>query len=63
MFVEEYDTDGLRHYLSSGASLQLEVGDVVNMRLPAGYRIYDDLDNHTTFTGFLLFTLWGKSSW
>ena len=44
-------------YLSSGASLQLEVGDVVNMRLPAGYRIYDDLDNHTTFTGFLLFTL------
>ncbi|XP_042565908.1 complement C1q and tumor necrosis factor-related protein 9-like [Clupea harengus] len=44
-------------YLSSGASLQLEVGDVVNMRLPAGYRVYDDLDNHTTFTGFLLFTL------
>ncbi|XP_042562125.1 uncharacterized protein LOC122131430 [Clupea harengus] len=57
MFVQEHHNDGLRDYLSSGASLQLEVGDMVNMRLPAGYRIYNDLDNHNTFTGLLRFTL------
>ncbi|XP_042560714.1 uncharacterized protein LOC122130096 isoform X2 [Clupea harengus] len=57
MFVQEHHNDGLRDYLSSGASLKLEVGDKVNMRLPAGYRIYNDLDNHNTFTGLLRFTL------
>ncbi|XP_041933408.1 complement C1q tumor necrosis factor-related protein 3-like [Alosa sapidissima] len=57
MFLGEYDTDGHSSYLSSGATLQLEVGDVVNMRLPAGYRLYDDSGNHNTFSGFLLFPL------
>ncbi|XP_062391035.1 complement C1q tumor necrosis factor-related protein 3-like, partial [Sardina pilchardus] len=53
----EYDSDGQPSYLSSGATLQLEEGDVVNMRLPAGYRLYDDSNNRSTFSGFLLFPL------
>ncbi|XP_012687360.2 uncharacterized protein LOC105904076 [Clupea harengus] len=57
MHLTEYDTDGHASYLSSGVTLQLEVGDVVNMRLPAGSRLYDDSRNHSTFSGFLLFTL------
>ena len=57
MRLYEYDTDGQQSYLSSGVTLQLEVGDVVNMQLPAGYRLYDNSDNHSTFSGFLLFPL------
>ncbi|KAL2078608.1 hypothetical protein ACEWY4_026293 [Coilia grayii] len=53
----EYDTDGHITYLSSGVTLQLEVGDVVNMRLPAGTRLYDDVGNHNIFSGFLLFAV------
>ncbi|KAL2080879.1 hypothetical protein ACEWY4_022732 [Coilia grayii] len=51
------DTDGQSTYLSSGLTLQLEVGDVVNMRLPVGHRLYDNTNNHCTFSGFLLFPL------
>ncbi|XP_062391147.1 complement C1q tumor necrosis factor-related protein 3-like [Sardina pilchardus] len=58
LHLHEYDAHGSWTYLSSGATLQLEVGDVVNMRLPAGgYRIYDSSGNHSTFSGFLLFAL------
>ena len=57
MQLAEYDTDGQNSYLSSGVTLQLEVGDVVNMRLPVGYRLFDDSNNHSTFSGFLLFPL------
>ncbi|XP_076120637.1 uncharacterized protein LOC143100930 [Alosa pseudoharengus] len=57
MWLDEYDTDGKATYLSSGVTLQLEVGDVVNMRLPAGYRLFDNFNNHSTFSGFLLFPL------
>ncbi|XP_041934414.1 cerebellin-1-like [Alosa sapidissima] len=52
-----YDTDGRPSYLSSGVTLQLEVGDVVSMRLPAGHRLYDDANNYSTFSGFLQFPL------
>ncbi|XP_062391148.1 complement C1q-like protein 2 [Sardina pilchardus] len=57
LHLQEYDSDVRETYLSSGATLQLEEGDVVNMRLPAGKRLYDDADNHSTFSGFLLFPL------
>ena len=57
MRLYEYDTDAQPSYLSSGVTLQLEVGDVVNMQLPAGYRLFDNSDNHSTFSGFLLFPL------
>ncbi|KAL2103093.1 hypothetical protein ACEWY4_002261 [Coilia grayii] len=57
MYLWESDTDGSPTYLSSGLTLQLEVGDVVNMVLPAGYRLFDDVSNYCTFSGFLLFPL------
>ncbi|XP_076120636.1 uncharacterized protein LOC143100929 [Alosa pseudoharengus] len=57
MNLYEYDTDGQYTYLSSGVTLLLEVGDVVNMRLPAGHRLIDASSNYSTFSGFLLFPL------
>ena len=56
MYLDEYE-DQSRMYLSSGVTLQLDVGDVVNMRLPVGKYLYDDLNNASTFSGFLLFPL------
>ena len=57
MWLGEYDNDGQRSYLSSGVTLQLEVGDKVNMQLPKSHKLYDDSNDHSTFSGFLLFTL------
>ncbi|XP_076120639.1 uncharacterized protein LOC143100933 [Alosa pseudoharengus] len=57
MWLGEYDTDGQQTYVSGGVTLQLEVGDVVNMQLPAGHRLWDDSNNHNIFSGFLLFSL------
>ncbi|KAK7149237.1 hypothetical protein R3I94_008759 [Phoxinus phoxinus] len=42
---------------SNGVVLILEVGDVVYVRLWSGTRIYDSENNHSTFSGFLLFPL------
>ncbi|XP_059367758.1 complement C1q-like protein 4 isoform X2 [Carassius carassius] len=42
---------------SNGAVLILEVGDVVYVSLRSGRRIYDDDNDHSTFSGYLLFPL------
>uniref|UniRef100_A0A8C1Y816 C1q domain-containing protein n=1 Tax=Cyprinus carpio TaxID=7962 RepID=A0A8C1Y816_CYPCA len=42
---------------SKGVVLILEVGDVVYVRLWSGTRIYDNQNNHITFSGYLLFPL------
>ncbi|XP_041697204.1 uncharacterized protein LOC121534684 [Coregonus clupeaformis] len=42
---------------SNGVSVLLEVGDVVNMHLWAGRKIYDSTNRHSTFSGHLLFTM------
>ena len=43
---------------SNGASLLLEVGDVVNLILKENARVWDNLSYpHTTFSGHLLFTV------
>ncbi|KAM4605294.1 cerebellin-1-like [Polymixia lowei] len=42
---------------ANGATLLLEVGDVVYIRLGAGHRLYDNQHHHTTFSGHLLFTM------
>uniref|UniRef100_A0A8C2CML8 C1q domain-containing protein n=1 Tax=Cyprinus carpio TaxID=7962 RepID=A0A8C2CML8_CYPCA len=42
---------------SKGVVLILEVGDVVYLRLWSGARIYDNQNNHITFSGYLLFPL------
>ncbi|XP_012677820.3 uncharacterized protein LOC105895688 [Clupea harengus] len=56
MFLWERNSEG-PSYVSSGVTLQLEAGDVVNMRLPKGYKLTDSSNNHCTFSGFLLFPL------
>uniref|UniRef100_UPI0037E851D7 complement C1q-like protein 2 isoform X1 n=2 Tax=Semicossyphus pulcher TaxID=241346 RepID=UPI0037E851D7 len=47
------------HYGSTanGATLLLEVGDVVFLRLWPNTRIYDNEHHHSTFSGHLLFTM------
>ncbi|XP_048036553.1 complement C1q-like protein 4 [Megalobrama amblycephala] len=42
---------------SNGVVLILEVGDVVYVRLWSGRRLYDNENNHNTFSGYLLFPL------
>ncbi|KAL2079356.1 hypothetical protein ACEWY4_025100 [Coilia grayii] len=42
---------------SNGASLLLEVGDVVYVQLWPGGRLFDDQYNPTTFSGYLLFPM------
>uniref|UniRef100_A0A674BJ38 Cerebellin 10 n=1 Tax=Salmo trutta TaxID=8032 RepID=A0A674BJ38_SALTR len=42
---------------SNGVSLLLEVGDVVNMHLSTGRKIFDNEYHHSTFSGHLLFTM------
>ena len=53
----EYNTDGHRSYLTDGVTLQLEKGDKVNLRLPAGNRLQEEATVRNTFSGFLLFPL------
>ncbi|CAI5661095.1 unnamed protein product [Oreochromis niloticus] len=42
---------------SNAASLRLEVGDQVSVRLWANTRIFDDQYHHTSFSGHLIFTM------
>ncbi|KAF4115136.1 uncharacterized protein LOC131536282 [Onychostoma macrolepis] len=49
---DQYDV-----HSSNGVVLILEVGDVVYVRLWSGRWIYDDQNNHSTFSGYLLFPL------
>ncbi|XP_029555199.1 complement C1q-like protein 2 [Salmo trutta] len=51
----EWGNHGQFRYASNTVILQLEVGDVVFMQLPANYRMFDDLHHRNTFTGFLLY--------
>uniref|UniRef100_A0A3P8P0H3 C1q domain-containing protein n=1 Tax=Astatotilapia calliptera TaxID=8154 RepID=A0A3P8P0H3_ASTCA len=42
---------------SNGASLRLETGDQVFLRLWVNFKIYDNHFHHSTFSGHLLFTI------
>ncbi|KAF3852673.1 hypothetical protein F7725_006028 [Dissostichus mawsoni] len=42
---------------ANGATLLLEVGEVVFLRLWQNSKIYDDQNHHSTFSGHLLFTM------
>uniref|UniRef100_A0A668U589 C1q domain-containing protein n=1 Tax=Oreochromis aureus TaxID=47969 RepID=A0A668U589_OREAU len=53
----EHQTAGGELSGSNGASLLLEVGDQVFVRLLNGRRIYDNDNHHTTFSGHLIFTM------
>ncbi|XP_038835453.1 complement C1q-like protein 2 [Salvelinus namaycush] len=52
-----YNSHGYWVHLSNGVILELEEGDVVYMRLPASFRLYDNTYNQNIFSGFLLFTV------
>lgn len=49
---------GSRHETAtSGMTVQLEAGDQVYVRLLRTTWIFDNINQHSTFTGFLLFPL------
>ncbi|XP_042258009.1 complement C1q-like protein 4 [Thunnus maccoyii] len=43
---------------SNSAVLHLQVGDKVNVRLWEGLKISDNVNNYSSFSGFLLFPIW-----
>uniref|UniRef100_A0A8C6U6H6 C1q domain-containing protein n=1 Tax=Neogobius melanostomus TaxID=47308 RepID=A0A8C6U6H6_9GOBI len=49
--------DGRNAYFSNAIVLEMEEGDVIYMKIPANYHLYDNLHNLCTLTGFLLFPL------
>ncbi|XP_050976366.1 cerebellin 17 [Labeo rohita] len=55
--VGQWRNHDQHRYASNAAVLQLEVGDVVCVKLLPGYTIYDSPDNLSTFSGFLIFPL------
>ena len=57
MFNYGQNDDGLWKYVVNAVTLELEQGDKIMMRLPAGYGLYDNTYNHNTFSGFILFPM------
>lgn len=55
--VGQWRSHSEHRYASNAAVLQLEVGDVVSMKLLPGYTIYDSADNLSSFSGFLIYPL------
>ncbi|XP_051540828.1 complement C1q-like protein 3 isoform X2 [Myxocyprinus asiaticus] len=55
--VGQWRNHDQHRYASNAAVLQLEVGDVVSMKLLPGYTIYDSPDNLSSFSGFLIHPL------
>lgn len=54
--AEEHQTGGLGT-TANGATLELQPGDVVFLRLRRGFKIYDNGEHYSTFSGRLLFTI------
>ncbi|XP_067434129.1 complement C1q-like protein 2 [Thunnus thynnus] len=59
MITASYDAnDNIGNVMiSSGFVLQLEKGDMIYLVLPSTYVVWDNDDNHCTFSGFLLFAM------
>lgn len=54
--VELREPSGNEFYTNS-LVLELKTGDTIDLVLPAGYSVFDDANNYSTFSGTLLFTL------
>ena len=56
-----YDINDDHGYVSvsHGFILQLEKGDMIYLVLPSNYIVFDNDYNGTTFSGILLFAMWG----
>ena len=53
-----HNTDGQWKFVANAVTLELERGDMIMMRLPSGYSLYDNNSNNfNTFSGFLLFPM------
>ncbi|XP_078122020.1 complement C1q-like protein 2 [Sander vitreus] len=44
-------------HVTNSVVLELKAGDTIHLVLPSTYSVYDDGDNHSTFSGSLLFPL------
>ncbi|XP_038563486.1 heavy metal-binding protein HIP-like isoform X2 [Micropterus salmoides] len=57
MYNAEWWANAGYEYLSNSVVLELIAGDEVHLVLPAGFFVFDNLNNHSTFSGSLLFPL------
>ncbi|XP_037603621.1 uncharacterized protein LOC119475209 isoform X6 [Sebastes umbrosus] len=48
---------GTHEYFTNSVVLELLAGDEIHLDLPSGKSVYDNADNHNTFSGSLLFPL------
>lgn len=49
--------NGQFEYLSNAVIIELNVGDELHLALPEDSAVYDNENNHSTFSGFLLFNM------
>ncbi|XP_062321832.1 uncharacterized protein LOC134023599 isoform X12 [Osmerus eperlanus] len=52
-----HNSHGHAKYLANAVTLELEQGDMIKMRLPPTYGLWDHPHNYNTFSGFLLFPM------
>ncbi|XP_076847115.1 uncharacterized protein LOC143492616 [Brachyhypopomus gauderio] len=52
-----YNNGNKVRYFTGGLTLHMEPGDLVHIRLPQGYKLYETDTNLNTFSGFLIFTM------
>ncbi|XP_049896815.1 major antigen-like isoform X29 [Epinephelus moara] len=57
MYNGEWKEASHLKYMTNSAVLELMAGDEIHLVLPSSYAIYNNGDNHSTFSGSLLFTL------
>ncbi|XP_032389660.1 complement C1q-like protein 2 [Etheostoma spectabile] len=57
MYNVEWKEDKLYKYFTKSVVLELIAGDTIHLVLPSTHSVFDDGDNHSTFSGSLLFPL------
>ncbi|XP_078028637.1 uncharacterized protein LOC144464688 isoform X1 [Epinephelus lanceolatus] len=57
MYNDEWIREGHSYYLTNSVVSELMAGDEIHLVLPSSYSLYDNANNHSTFSGSLLFTL------
>ncbi|XP_044078224.1 cerebellin-2-like [Siniperca chuatsi] len=57
MYNAEWKEDGGLKHITNSLVLELIAGDEIHLVLPSGYTLYDDVNKHSIFSGFLLFPL------